>query len=484
MNFIKNYKKLNVVIKASIWFTLVNIIDKGIAVLTQPFINRILSTEEVGTYGVYSSWYSIISILVTFNLFCGVLEVYITKEKANENTIVGSLNILSFIISLVYFVLFSFFILPISNLLRLRPLYLILMLVIIIGDTMIQFWAVPKRFNYSYKVYAVIIVGLFFVKSVLSVLLAYYTKSDRVLGRLLGICIPTLLCGLVLFYRTISKTDFKGVIKYWWPAIKFNLPLIPHYLSSVILASSDRIMIERMSSLNNAGYYSVAYSFSGLCLIVFNAINAAYNPYCLNALKEKKYEKITQSTIIIFLFSMMFSLLMIYLAPEGLMLLGSKKYLDALPIIPILIVGIFFSSFYFVFSNVEFYYEKTKGIFPITLFGALLNVGLNYWLIPIWGYFAAAYTTLICYLIIACAHCVISRKIIGEDIFNLKIIVISLIVFVLFALSALYLYKLHIFVRYIVILVLLICSCFFLIKNKTILLGFTKKTSVGNDAEK
>ena len=45
------YSRLNKITKASIWFIAVTLIDKAIGVLTQPFVNRILSVEEVGAFG-------------------------------------------------------------------------------------------------------------------------------------------------------------------------------------------------------------------------------------------------------------------------------------------------------------------------------------------------------------------------------------------------------------------------------------------------
>ena len=53
IRFINKYKDSSIVVRASFWFLLVTIIDKGISIITQPIINRILSVEEVGIFGVY-----------------------------------------------------------------------------------------------------------------------------------------------------------------------------------------------------------------------------------------------------------------------------------------------------------------------------------------------------------------------------------------------------------------------------------------------
>lgn len=463
---IELYKNTNLIAKASIWFLAVTIIDKGIAVITQPIINRILSVDEVGIYGVYSSWYSIFSVLATFNLYGGVLEVYITKEKENTKNIVASLCSLTLFISILFWLIVCMFNNDISSFLGLKKIYLFLMALSITSEAIIQFWCVPRRFEYSYKVYAIMIVSLFAIKSALSVLATYYFKLDRVMGRILGLTVPSLLVAIILVSRMYYFCDIKKIFEYWKKGILFNLPLIPHYLSSILLSSSDRVMIQKISGENDAGLYTVSYSYASLALIVFGALNNAYNPLSMKAIKDKNYKKLASSTHIIVLMSVLFSLLMMLLAPEGMLLLGGKSYVSVSRIIPITIAGIFFSSFYFVFSNIEFVYEKTKWIFPITMVGALLNIGLNLWLIPIYGFYVAAYTTFIGYWVIAIAHYCVSRRIIKEDVFNSRILFLYVLILIAFCCASCFLYNMPNIVRYGVVLILMLLVLIIIYKNK------------------
>ena len=469
------YKNMNLVVKAGLWFMLVTVIDKGIAVITQPIINRILTVDEVGTFGVYTSWRSVFAVLATFNLFGGVLEVYLTKQKDKKNSIVASLCSLSILIAFIFWSVFFLFGTFFSNLLGIKKIYFLIMAIAVTSDAIIQFWAVPKRFEYSYKIYAIIIVGLFATKSFLSVLLTYLMKSERILGRLLGLVIPNVCVALILLFIIIRKTEKEAIFQYWKRGLLFNLPLIPHYLSSILLASSDRIMIQKLSSNSDAGLYTVSYSFASLALIVFSALNSTYNPISMKAIKNKEYDVLKSSTNIIVLLSVVFSIFMMLLAPEGLWLLGGDEYLSSLDIIPVLIVGIFFSSFYFVFSNVEFVYEKNKLIFPITLIGAVINIVLNFTIIPLLGYKVAAYTTFIGYLFIAVAHYIASRKIIGEDIYNIKKLALLVCFLILGGVISMLLYECHYIIRYIVLVILTIILVYVGLKNKNALLKMVIK---------
>ncbi len=470
---IDKYKNSSVIFKASLWFVFVTVINNGVSVLTQPFINRILTVEEVGVYGVYHTWQSIFSIIATLNLFCGVLEVLITKNKEDSKHIVASLSILSILVWGIFFGICLIFINPISTLLRLKPIYLIVLAVTIIVDALVQFWCVQKRFFYKYKSYSVLMICLFIIKAITSILLAYWWENDRILGRIVGLCFPTLFVAVVLFILMIRRLRFKRITQYWWKAVKFNIPLIPHYLSSILLASSDKIMIQRFVGETGVGLYTLAYSFSSLALIVFGALNNAYTPHSLKLIKDENYTELSRTTKPIVLLSVVFSLLLIFLAPEGILILGGKKYLKTLDIVPILIVGIFFSSFYFIFSNVEFLYEKTKLIFPITLLGAGLNILLNWLFIPRFGYKVAAYTTLVSYMIVAVCHYLISFKILKRNIYPMKSICFYVLLLIVGGLGAIFLYKLQFWIRYAILLALcvgiVIVTISYLKKKKVIL---------------
>ena len=462
---IQKYKDSDVVFKASIWFVLVTVINNAASLLTQPIVNRILSVEEVGIYGVYLTWNSILSILSTFNLCYGVLEVLITKDKADSDNIVSSLSTVSSIIWTVFFTLVFIFINPISALLKLKPIYIVILALTVWGDAMVQFWCVKKRFFYLYRQYSALMVALFLTKSALSVTMAYFF-SDRVLGRVLGMCLPPLLAAVVLYISSLKRTGFRGITKYWTRGIKFNIPLIPHYLSSILLASSDKIMIQHLSDETSLGLYSLAYTFSGLALIVFNAVNNAYTPTAYELIREENYKELSKKTKPIIFIAVAFSILLMLMAPEGVYIIGGEEYMSCLEIIPVLVLGIFFSSFYFIFSNIEFVYERTKLVFPITLLGAGLNIVLNYIFIPKVGYRAAAYTTLVSYIVVALCHYFATLRIIKRNAYPMGAICLYLGVLIGATLLMPLIYQIHFLLRYLIVLLAVAALGFVLLRGR------------------
>ena len=66
---------------------------------------------------------------------------------------------------------------------------------------------------------------------------------------------------------------------------------------------------------------------------------------------------------------------------------------------------------YDLFAKFAFYYEKTLAIMVASVSGAILNIILNYIFIAKYGYLAAGYTTLACFMVYSLAHYFIMKKV-------------------------------------------------------------------------
>ena len=100
---IQKYKNSNVAIKAALWFTICNLLQKGITMISMPIFTRLLSTEQYGVLTIYNSWYSIISIIVTLNLAGGVIFNAMTKYEDDKDRFISSMQGLStLILSLIH----------------------------------------------------------------------------------------------------------------------------------------------------------------------------------------------------------------------------------------------------------------------------------------------------------------------------------------------------------------------------------------------
>lgn len=472
--FMTIYGNLSAPVKASLWFTICNILQKGISLLSTPIFTRLLTKEQYGVFSVYNSWYSIISILATLNLYAGVYNNGMTKYPKDRKRFTSSLQGLSTCVTTILLLIYLLNVNYWNSLLKLSTLFVIAMFLELYFAPAFSFWSVGERYDYKYK--KLVIVTLIMsvgtpIIGIIAVLSTTYKAEARVLSYVLvQVCV-----GLIFYIYNMSKGKTFYVKKYWRFALSFNLPLIPHYLSMTVLNQADRIMISRMIGDGEAAIYSVAYTVSSMMNIVTTAINNSFIPYTYKGLKEKKYKDIGRNANFLLIIIAVACVLAMAFGPEIIAIFATEEYYDAIWVIPPVATSVFFTFLYPLFGNIEFYFEKTKFIMIASCTGAVLNVILNYIFIPIFGYYAAGYTTLFCYIIFAVAHYAFHNKILkdnldGVKVYDVKVIVLVSII-VLFVMIGMTMTYKYIILRYSIILAILIVM---IIKRKLLISKFNE----------
>ena len=122
-----------------------------------------------------------------------------------------------------------------------------------------------------------------------------------------------------------------------------------------------------------------------------------------------------------------------------------------------------------MFGNIEFYHDRNKFATVVSISIAVVNVLFNFTGISLFGYQAAGYTTMICYLFASLAHYIYVQKLIKktyeEKLFTNKLIPMLVVAMVISVVLMSVLYTFTI-LRYTFILVLLIAA---IIKRKKII---------------
>lgn len=90
-------------------------------------------------------------------------------------------------------------------------------------------------------------------------------------------------------------------------------------------------------------------------------------------------------------------------------ILTSQEYYEGYRIIPLVALGAFFLGLQCSFHAGPLFYKKTYLIMFSIIASGLLNLGLNFLLIPQYGYMAAAITTFISYVFLLILMIVVSR---------------------------------------------------------------------------
>jgi O-antigen/teichoic acid export membrane protein len=464
----------NKVVKATLWYTISNFLLKGIGFITTPIFARILTKGEYGSFNNFAAWLSIISIVATLSLISSLIRGRFDYEKdlssfVLSNLVLGSLS--TVIVSVVLLTNIGFF----SGLFALERKYIVMMCLYILVNPAYDMFLTIQRFEYKYK----LVVCMSVVSSLSSVgisLLLIRSMQDHLLARVIGVYLPSFLISIVLYTYFIIKGK-RVKVDYWKYSLAISLPYVVHLLSGTLLNNSDRTMITNMCGAEETALYSMAYNLAMIVSIMWSSMNSAYSPWFGEKMNEKKYDEIKKNS---YLYIGIFSIGIIgimLVAPEVLLILGGKSYIEAKYVIPPVILGYLFIFLYSLYVNIEQYEKNTLGMAFATIASALFNISMNTIFIPRYGYIAAAYTTLAGYILMFSLHYLIVRKMGYHKIYDTKYIALVSLTLGGISLLALLLYNYNV-VRYLVLLLyIFLCGVLIYLKKNVWMQFFKKKGS-------
>lgn len=439
--------------KASLAFFLANVVTSGIAYITTPIYTRLLTSTEYGQTSVFLTWMQIFGIVAMFCLSYGVFNNGMLDYKEDRDRFSFSLLILSNIITLLLF-LIVLVIYPLITLwLNIDLPLLLLMFSVFATQPAYNFWLARQRYEYKYKTTLVFSILMALVSPTVAII-CILIKSDHLYARLFGAEVPLILIYIGFYIYLGNKSKHRIKYDYWKYALKFNVALIPHYLSTYLLGSSDKIMISYLVSNSATAYYSVAYSIAAIVTIIWAAANSSLIPYTYEKCEKKDYKAISIVTLPILTLFAVACVFIILLAPEIVSIMATEDYREAIYVIPPIVGGVFFQVQYYMYANVLYYMKKPKYVMIGSIVAAILNIVLNYIFISAYGYIAAGYTTIACYLIQASIDYFAMRKVMGQSIYNIKYIgILSAVIFAISIFGNIT-YS-HRFIRYITVMMIL-----------------------------
>lgn len=455
------YQSIPIQAKLALWLTFCTLVQKGISVLTVPIFTRMMDTAEYGRVSAYFSWLNIASIICSFRLNAGVYNKGLSKYKNDQEGYCLAMQYTTTLITVGLYIVYLLFRNPINDFTEMGTTITSLMFLEILFSTSMGFWSVRQQYSFKYKPVVAATLFYAFLNPILGLLFVSNTNYDnRGTARICSTVIAQVLVGVFFYIINIKNGKSKFKVNYSKFAIKFNLPLIPHYFSEYILNQSDRIMIQKICSYTQVAFYSVAYNAGMLMTIITGSLNQAITPWLYQSLDKKNFDKINKVLMSLATIIMLPMIVFITLAPEAIYILAGAKYASAAYVIPPVAGSVLFLFLYTNFANIEFYYDYNKFTMYISMIGAALNIVLNYVFLKMFGYVAAGYTTFVCYLVYCIGHYIfvehIIKKKFGRHLIDWKQLAILFVLFVVLMILMSLTYKWPM-LRYGIIVALLIC---------------------------
>ncbi len=427
---IEKWKAIPNSVKSSIAFILSSFFLKGISFITTPIFTRLMDTAQYGIIATYTSWVSIIDVFALLGLTsAGVFNVGLNDYKDSRNQYISSILTLCNLSTLAVFGVLAVLKIVVGESFLLPTNLIVLMFLHFLFNPAHVFWITRQKYEYKYKLAFVITIGSTLISQTVSILgvlntgnaTAAYTKLWCAELASFVFVIPLYV---LAFWR--GRTFINGSI--WKQTLKFALPLIPHYLAQHVMSGSNRIMLSDMDSESAAGIYSVVANISMIASLIWNAINASLVAFTFENLSRKEYKRINNTACILMLGFGVACFGICLIAPEVLKILAPPEYYQGVYAIPAIAGVAFLSALYNLFANIEFFNKKSKYITAATIVAMVINVVLNWIVIPKYSFLGVAYASLVSYAVLVFMHYVGYRKSSPDKVYNSKLLLLITVV--------------------------------------------------------
>jgi len=182
----------------------------------------------------------------------------------------------------------------------------------------------------------------------------------------------------------------------------FGLPLVPSALALWTINFVDREFVVWYKGLREAGIYSAAVKIASVITFVLIAFRTAW-PAFAYSIEDDREAKRTYAFVLTYLlaFASWVALALGALAPWWTNLLtGDPLYQRAEKGVALLAFAGAIYAGYTVLAIGSGRARRTQLNWVVTGAGAVVNVALNFWLIPTWGMVGAAVSTLVAYVVL------------------------------------------------------------------------------------
>ena len=379
----------------NIIYTLVNIL---FPIVTFPYVSRVLMVEKMGTVSFFSSVSSYAIMFGTLGVSVyGIRACAKTRDnKSDLSQVVAELEVINIVATTVVVAVLALSSLYISRL-NSEPILLFISLVLIFSSSFSFDWLYSGLEQYDYITKRTIIIKLI---ALVLVYIFVKEKNDYYIYALI-MAFSTVGANALNFVHARKYVSLTGLKR-----LQINRHLKPMLLlfSSILAVSVytnlDTVMLGFMSGDREVGLYTVAVKSKTLLLTMINAISTVLLPrlsyYFSNKMEDECNKIVKKSVSIILMISIPLTVFFIFEARDCILLLGGREYIDATICMQIIMPILLISSFSNITGNqILIPLGKDSCFMRAVMAGAVIDLVLNIFMIPLYGAKGAAIATLV-----------------------------------------------------------------------------------------
>jgi O-antigen/teichoic acid export membrane protein len=209
-------------------------------------------------------------------------------------------------------------------------------------------------------------------------------------------------------------SKWKFDMQLWKKMLRYGFPILIAGLAFAINETFDKILLEWLlidNATDQVGVYTACYRLAVGMTLFATAFKLGVEPFFFSEAKNEKapelYAQITKMFVILGSIALLMYIILVDIIK---VLLIDEAYFEAMDIVPLILIAYLFFGIYQSMSVWYKVTDKTKYGAYISVFGAILTIGLNLVLIPQIGYMASAITTCAAYGLMMVTSYILSRR--------------------------------------------------------------------------
>ncbi len=374
-----------------------------------PFLTQFFTRDQMGVYGNIYAYIAFLNIFYIYGMDAAFLKYFSVAKKEDERDIFSTPYLFVVFTSFLFSLVLLVFRTDLAAAMKVPEHYwhlLYYMVFILFFDTLSLIPFAHLRLQRKAGKFAAIKITNISVNLIANIVLVWGYRFD-IDAIFISNLVASVIAFLLLLPEIMKYLHFKIDTVKLKRMLNFALPYLPAALASVVVQVIDRPILTYLTDDATVGVYTTNYKLGISMMLYVGMFQYAWQPFFLNNAKEKNAKEIFGRVLTLFmiigsLLVVGISLFVNDIASFEFMpgkTLIAQRFLEGLPIVPIILLSYLFHGMYINFTAGIFIQEKTKYFPVVTITGAIVNIAFNLWAIPQWGIMGAAYATLASYIV-------------------------------------------------------------------------------------
>lgn len=400
-------------------FAIGNVASRLISFFLVPLYTNILTTAEYGVVDLVNTLCTVLAPILILNINEAVMRFALDKGANYKKIMSTGLTVF------VGAILFGILVIPASSLFsEVAPYstYIYFYTVTLAGSQLFLCYLRGKENIAFYSVGSVLQTMTIALFNILFLAVLHKGIKGYFLAYIISNIITILFAFIAGNVREVIR-DYKFDIKLTKAMAAYSVVLIPNTFMWWIMNSSDRVMVTSIIGVAANGIYAVSYKLPSLVSTMTGIFNQAWSYSAIRedgAEDENEYNNMVFNRLISIV--MLLSIALLTIVKPFLRLYVGMDYYSAWEYTPFLIIGSAYLTLATFMATSYTVHKDSFGYLFSATFGAVLNIVLNFLLIPIIHVYGAAFATCISYIAVFAFRLIHTKKYIKYNIKNKEFI--------------------------------------------------------------